>query len=120
MKRNHFRLEKLLDIRIMNERYAASRLSETDALLTQVKDDIRALKERESMLYSTFISSVQNQKDLTSVQNHLSALKEESIVLKNLLKKLEEKKADAHIVYVDALKKRKILENLKDKTLNKA
>ena len=116
--RKEFRLEKLLEIRIMEERSAAARLSEIDAQLNRIQDDINQLRKKQSQLYTEFVNSIQTPGNLAPLQDHLSAFKEEALELEKLLEKIKNEKADAYTVYVDALKKRKILENLKDKTLN--
>ena len=113
-----FRLDKLLDIRIMEERYAAAKLSEIDAKLNRVQNDLDLIKKKQSQLYAEFVNSIQNPGNLASLQAHLSALKEEAIKLEKMVETIKKEKADANLLYADALKKRKILENLKDKTLN--
>ena len=116
--RKEFRLEKLLAIRIMEERSAAARLSEIDAQLNQAQDNIRQLQKKQSQLYAEFVTSIQTPGNLAPLQAHLSALKEETLELGKRVEKIKNEKAGVYNTYVDALKKRKILENLKDKTLN--
>ena len=113
-----FRLDKLLDIRIMEERYAAAKLSEIDAQLNRVQNDLDFIKKKQSQLYAEFVNSVQNPGSLAPLQAHLTALKEEAMELEKKLEIIKKEKAGANSVYADALKKRKILENLKEKSLN--
>ena len=120
MRRKHFRLERLLDIRIMAERSAAAVLSEADTALQKVQEELRILKEKESALYDDFIHSLKTQGNLASIQAHLSAVKEDYLLLSKKLKEREDEKSKAYSLYINALKKRKILENLKDKTLESA
>ena len=115
--KKQFRLEKLLEIRIMDERSAAAKLSDIDAKLNQVQQKQALLKKKETQLYSSFADYVQNPGDLGYIQAQLAAIKEEAMVLEDILKKIKNEKADANISYQIALKKRKILENLKEKTL---
>ena len=116
--KKEFRLEKLLEIRIMAERYAAAKLSEIDARLSQVQNDLDLIKKKQEQLYAEFVKSIQNPGNLSSLQAHLSALKEEAIKLEKMVEIIKKEKANANLLYADALKKRKILENLKEKTLN--
>ena len=118
--RKEFRLEKLLEIRIMEERHAAAKLSELDAQLNRVQDDLELIKKKQSQLYAEFVNSVQNQGSLASLQSHLSALKEKSLELENQLENIKKNKEVAYNFYLNALKKRKILDNLKEKTVNSA
>ena len=118
--RKEFRLEKLLEIRIMEERHAAAKLSELDAQLNRVQGDLELIKKKQSQLYAEFVNSVQNQGSLASLQSHLSALKEKSLELENQLENIKKNKEVAYNFYLNALKKRKILDNLKEKTVNSA
>ena len=116
--RKEFRLEKLLEIRIMDERTAAAKLSDVDARLNRALDDLELIKKKQAQLYSEFIDSIQGQRSLAPLQAQLSALKEEALEIEKSLENIKEEKAAANTVYADALKKRKILENLKEKTIN--
>ena len=116
--KKEFRLEKLLEIRTMDERSAAAKLSEIDSRLNRLLDDLELIKKKQEQLYASFVDSIQTPGNLTSLQAKLSALKEEALKLENLVENLKKEKADANSVYADALKKRKILENLKEKTLS--
>ena len=116
--RKEFRLEKLLEIRIMDERYAAAKLSEIDARLNRVQSDLDLIKKKQAQLYAEFVNSIQSPGSLAPLQTHLSALKEETLKLEKILEIIKKEKSGANSIYADALKKRKILENLKEKTLN--
>ena len=116
--RKEFRLEKLLEIRIMDERHAAAKLSEIDARLNRMQNDLELIKKKQSQLYAEFVNSIQNPGTLAPLQANLSALKEEALELEKMIEIIKKEKAGANTVYADALKKRKILENLKEKTLN--
>ena len=54
--KKEFRLEKLLDIRIMDERFAAAKLSDIDARLNRVQDDLDKIKKKQTQLYASFVS----------------------------------------------------------------
>ena len=114
--KKEFRLEKLLEIRIMEERYAAAKLSDIDARLNQLQNDLDKIKKKQSQLYADFVSSIQTPGSLAPLQAHLTSLKEEALELEKQLEIIKKEKAEANAVYADALKKRKILENLKEKT----
>ena len=116
--KKEFRLEKLLEIRIMDERSAAAKLSDVDARLNQVQNELDLIAKKQSQLYSEFVNSIQVPANLAPLQNHLSVLKEEALALEKTLEKIKNEKTDAFAIYEDALKKRKILEKLKDKTLS--
>ena len=116
--KKEFRLEKLLEIRIMDERFAAAKLSDIDARLNRVQDDLDRIKKKQTQLYVSFIDSVQTPGSLAPLQAQLTALKEEALDLEKMLENIKEEKAEANTLYADALKKRKILENLKEKTLS--
>ena len=113
-----FRLDKLLEIRMMDERSAAAKLSDIDARLNKVQADLDHIKKKQGQLYAAFVNSIKNPESLGALQEHLSALKEEAMNLEKLLENIKKEKAGANATYADALKKRKILENLKEKTLN--
>ncbi|MBO7429579.1 MAG: hypothetical protein J6U56_01005 [Spirochaetia bacterium] len=114
--KKEFRLEKLLEIRIMEERSAAAKLSDIDAKLNRMNDDLDKIKKKQAQLYASFVSSIQTPGSLAPLQAQLTSLKEEALELENQLEIIKKEKAEANIVYADALKKRKILENLKEKT----
>ena len=116
--KKEFRLEKLLEIRIMDERFAAAKLSDIDARLNRVQDDLDRIKKKQTQLYASFIDSVQTPGSLAPLQAQLTALKEEALDLEKMLENIKEEKEEANTLYADALKKRKILENLKEKTLS--
>ena len=116
--RKEFRLEKLLEIRIMDERSAAAKLSDIDARLNKVQDDLDQIKKKQTQLYAEIVNSIQAPGNLAPLQTHLTALKEEAMNLEKIIEKIKKEKADANSVYADALKKRKILDNLKEKTLS--
>ena len=116
--KKEFRLEKLLEIRIMDERYAAAKLSDIDARLNRVLADLDKIKKKQTQLYASFVDSLKTPGSLEPLQAQLTALKEEALNLEKLLENIKKEKAEANSVYADALKKRKILENLKEKTLN--
>ena len=116
--RKEFRLEKLLEIRIMDERSAAAKLSDIDARLNKVQDDLDQIKKKQTQLYAEIVNSIQAPGNLAPLQIHLTALKEEAMNLEKIIEKIKKEKADANSVYADALKKRKILDNLKEKTLS--
>ena len=116
--KKEFRLEKLLEIRIMDERSAAAKLSDIDTRLNQVQNELDLIAKKQSQLYAEFVNSIQTPANLAPLQTHLSALKEEALALEKSLEKIKNEKAEAFAVYEDALKKRKILEKLKDKTLS--
>ena len=116
--RKEFRLEKLLEIRIMDERFAAAKLSDIDARLNRVQDELDQIKKKQTQLYASFVDSIQTSGSLAPLQAQLTALKEEALDLEKNLENIKKEKAEANAVYADALKKRKILENLKEKTLN--
>ena len=118
--RKEFRLEKLLEIRIMNERSAAAKLSDIDARLNRVQDDLDRIKRKQTQLYASFVNSIQNPGSLAPLQVQLAELKEEAFKLEKLLENMKEEKAVANNFYIDTLKKRKILDNLKEKTVNSA
>ena len=116
--KKEFRLEKLLEIRIMDERSAAAKLSEIDARLNRVQADLAQIKKKQAQLYASIVESIQTPGKLAALQAHLAELKEEAMNLEKILEIIKKEKAGANSVYADALKKRKILENLKEKTLN--
>lgn len=116
--RKEFRLEKLLEIRIMDERFAAAKLSDIDARLNRVQDQLDQIKKKQTQLYASFVDSIQTLGSLAPLQAQLTALKEEALNLEKILENIKKEKAGANAVYADALKKRKILENLKEKTLS--
>jgi flagellar export protein FliJ len=116
--RKEFRLEKLLEIRIMDERFAAAKLSDIDARLNRVQDDLDQIKKKQTQLYASFVDSIQAPGSLAPLQAQLTALKEDALNLEKLLENIKKEKAEANTLYADALKKRKILENLKEKTLD--
>ena len=116
--KKEFRLEKLLEKRIMDERSAAAKLSDVDARLNRVQDDLALIKKKQAQLYASIVESIQNPANLAPLQAHLTELKEEAMKLEKILENIKKEKAGANSVYADALKKRKILENLKEKTLN--
>lgn len=102
----------------MDERSAAAKLSEIDSRLNQVQDDIESIKKKQTQLYAEFVNSIQAPGSLAPLQTQLTQLKEEALKLEKLLENIKKEKADANTVYADALKKRKILEKLKEKALN--
>jgi len=114
--KKEFRLEKLLEIRIMDERSAAAKLSDIDARLNRVQEDLDLIKKKQTQLYATFVDSIQTPESLAPLQAQLTELKEEALELEKLLENIKKEKAGANTIYADALKKRKILENLKEKT----
>ena len=116
--KKEFRLEKLLEIRIMDERSAAARLSEIDSQLNRVQAELDLIKKKQAQLYSEFVSSMQNPGSLAPLQSHLSALKEEALELEKKLEIIKKEKADVNNSYLNALQKRKILDKLKEKTAN--
>lgn len=116
--KKEFRLEKLLEIRIMDERYAAAKLSEVDTQLNHMQNDLDHIRKKQAQLYAELVNSIQTPGSLAPLQAHLTSLKEEALELEKKLEIIKKEKADANAVYADALKKRKILENLKDKTFN--
>ena len=116
--RKEFRLEKLLEIRKMDERSAAAKLSDIDARLNKVQNDLDQIKKKQTQLYAEIVNSIQAPGNLAPLQAHLTALKEEAMNLEKIIEKIKKEKADANSVYADALKKRKILDNLKEKTLS--
>ena len=118
--KKEFRLEKLLEIRIMDERSAAAKLSDIDARLNRVQDDLDRIKRKQTQLYASFVDSIQNPGSLAPLQVQLAELKEEALKLEKLLENIKEEKAVANNFYLDTLKKRKILDNLKEKTVNSA
>ena len=118
--RKEFRLEKLLEIRIMDERSAAAKLSDIDARLNRVQGDLDRIKKKQTQLYASFVDSIQNPGSLAPLQVQLTELKEEALKLENLLENIKKEKAVANNFYLDTLKKRKILDNLKEKTVNSA
>ena len=115
--KKEFRLEKLLEIRVMDERSAAAKLSDIAARLNKVQGELDRIAKKQAQLYAEFVNSIQTPGTLAPLQAHLSELKEEALVLENSLENIKKEKAGAFILYEDALKKRKILENLKEKTL---
>ena len=115
--RKQFRLEKLLEIRVMDERSAAAKLSDIDARLNRVQGELDKIAKKQTQLYSEFVNSIQTPGTLAPLQAHLSELKEEALVLEKSLENIKKDKASAFALYEDALKKRKILEKLKEKTL---
>lgn len=115
--KKEFRLEKLLEIRIMDERSAAAKLSDIDARLNQVQCELDLIAKKQSQLYEEFMNSIKAPANLAPLQTHLSALKEEALALEKTLEKIKKEKLNAFALYEDALKKRKILEKLKEKTL---
>ncbi len=116
--KKEFRLEKLLEIRVMDERSAAAKLSDIDARLNQVRKNLDLIKKKEAELYESFIDSIQTPGSLAPLQSHLSELKKEALSLEKSLEIVKKEKEEVYSVYVDALKKRKILEKLKEKSLN--
>ncbi len=116
--RKEFRLEKLLEIRIMDERFAAAKLSDIDARLNRVQNELDQIRKKQTQLYASFVDSIQIPGSLAPLQAQLTALKEEALDLEKILENIKKEKAEANAVYADALKKRKILENLKEKTLS--
>jgi flagellar export protein FliJ len=115
--KKQFRLEKLLEIRVMDERSAAAKLSDIDARLNRVQDELDRIAKKQTQLYAEFVNSIQTPGTLAPLQAHLSELKEEALFLEKSLENIKKEKAGAFALYEDALKKRKILENLKEKTL---
>ena len=116
--RKEFRLEKLLEIRIMDERFAAAKLSDIDARLNRVQDDLDQIKKKQTQLYASFVDSIKSPGSLAPLQVQLTSLKEEALNLEKVLENIKKEKAEANTLYADALKKRKILENLKEKNLD--
>lgn len=115
--KKEFRLEKLLEIRIMDERHAAAKLSDIDSRLNKAQEQLDLLRKKQSQLYSDFVSSIQSPDNLAPLQDHLTAIKEETLELEKMIENIKNEKESAFTTYEDALKKRKILENLKEKTL---
>jgi len=118
--KKEFRLEKLLEIQIMNERSAAAKLSDADRRLNQAQESLDLIRKKEARLYESFMDSIKNSNNLAPLQVSLSELKKEALALENSLEIVRKEKADIYSHYIDALKKRKILENLKEKSLNNA
>ena len=115
--RKQFRLEKLLEIRVMDERSAAARLSDIDARLNRVQGELDRIARKQAQLYAEFVNSIKTPGALAPLQAHLTELKEETLSLEKSLEIIKKEKADAFALYEVALKKRKILEKLKEKTL---
>ena len=113
-----FRLQKLLEIRTMDERFAAAKLSDVDARLNRVQEELDRINKKQSQLYASFMESIQSPGNLAQLQTQLSELKEEALNLEKMIENIKEEKAGINAIYADTLKKRKILENLKEKTLN--
>lgn len=116
--KKQFRLEKLLEIRTMDERSAAAKLSDIDSRLNRVQSDLAQIARKQAELYAEFVSSIQTPENLATLQVHLTELKEEALSLGKSLEKIKKEKADAYNSYLNALQKRKILDNLKEKTVN--
>ena len=104
----------------MDERSAAAKLSDIDARLNRVQGDLDRIKKKQTQLYASFVDSIQNPGSLAPLQVQLTELKEEALKLENLLENIKKEKAVANNFYLDTLKKRKILDNLKEKTVNSA
>ena len=118
--KKQFRLEKLLEIRTMDERSAAAKLSDIDSRLNRVQSDLAQIARKQAELYAEFVSSIQTPENLATLQVHLTELKEEALSLGKSLEKIKKEKTDAYNSYLNALQKRKILDNLKEKTVNSA
>lgn len=118
--KKQFRLEKLLEIRTMDERSAAAKLSDIDSRLNRVQSDLAQIARKQAELYAEFVSSIQTPENLAPLQVHLTELKEEALSLGKSLENIKKEKADAYNSYLNALQKRKILDNLKEKTDNSA
>ncbi len=115
--KKYFRLEKLLEIRVMDERSAAAKLSDIDSRLNRIQDNLDLIRKKQNQLYSEIVSTIQTSGNLAHLQAHLTELKEEALVLEKSLENIKKEKSGAFAAYEGALKKRKILEKLKEKTL---
>ena len=56
--KKHFRLEKLLEIRVMDERSAAAKLSDIDSRLNRIKDNLDLIRKKQNQLYSEIVSTI--------------------------------------------------------------
>ena len=81
--KKYFRLEKLLEIRVMDERSAAAKLSDIDARLNRVQNDLDLIRKKQNQLYSEILNTIQTSGNLAHLQTHLTELKEEALALEN-------------------------------------
>ena len=103
--KKEFRLEKLLEIRIMDERSAAAKLSEIDAGLNRVQNDLELIKKKEAQLYASIVDSIRTPGKLAALQAHLAELKEEAMNLEKILENIKKENLAALAYYCQSLRK---------------
>jgi len=109
-----FHLEKLLNIRIMEERSAALELASKSSKVQELERQIYNLKLQFLQLRSAI-----GKENLVKLQLKMAEIQKRIEYFTHILYVLEKEKSFAHQNYLNALKKYKILENLKGKYGNK-
>ncbi|MBN1410628.1 MAG: flagellar export protein FliJ [Spirochaetales bacterium] len=117
MKRFQFRLEKLLDLRKFREREWELKLAEITGQCLLIKKKIAELKQE---IYRCMLERKQTEKSVNMDDLHLNELYvqrlEQNIdALSEELERKEEERKKIHAEYMEAAKKRKVLDKLKEK-----
>jgi len=113
MKRFHFSLQKILDLRLKEEREWELRLAAADGECRRVGNEINGAREkRRSLLVE---SHGQDPSQWLLYEKYRQHLAGKEVVWEKELEKLLEKKEEVRKGYTEALKRRKVLDKLREK-----
>ena len=116
MRKFYFSLEKILSLRSFYEKQAEAVLQKAVAERDAVKIEIEGI-DAKILETSAFFSKDVDMNILLWAESYVKGLKMKKVQLEVVLLKLEEKVQDCLEKYHEALKKRKILDRVKDKRL---
>jgi len=120
MRRFHFRLDRLLEIRKYHEREWELKLAEITGICINLKNEIeKHIQEHADSFYSRKLMGVLDIAALQWNEIYQERLLREIDRLRDILKEKEKIRSETNNKYLEASKKRKVLDKLKEKQQQK-
>lgn len=114
MKRFRYRLERFLDLAKYEERQWELRLAEITGICIALKSEISSLQSRKAHAFASRSGTVYAD-DLLSIELFIKNMDQRIAKLEVTLAEKEKKREEIRLGYLEASKKRKVLDRLKEK-----
>ncbi|MDR0403263.1 MAG: flagellar export protein FliJ [Treponema sp.] len=115
MRRFHFKLEKILALRLNREHETELELGRAIGALTELENRIKALAEERAAAAASRFGKTRGAAEILSYDNYILRLDRTKDALVGAAAKAELAVEEARAVYIEASRDRKVLDKLKER-----
>lgn len=115
MKGYKFTLNRVLDVRVIEEKMAQNKLLQERQKANLIKDELRELNNKQKSLYTYLRDNTVVNRDTLQARSYLYRQRGEIDQVEEKLKGQLERVADSNQEFIEKKKNKEILEKLKDK-----